>query len=63
MTDKAEKIPLLWGVSAIAGEIGRTPRQTHHMLEQGHLPAKKVGGRWCANRADLVAFFKMEKAG
>lgn len=52
-----EQIPLLWGVKAIAAEIQRTPRQTHYMLESGHLPAKKVGGRWCANRADLAAFF------
>ena len=48
---------LVWGVAAIAVEIGRNPRQTFHMLEQGKLPAKKIGGRWCASRSGLSQFF------
>ncbi len=48
---------LVWGVQAIAREIGRNPRQTFHLLENGKLPAGKVGGRWCASRAGLRQFF------
>ena len=49
---------LLWGVDAIAQEIGREPRQVYHLLSTGELPdAKKVGGRWVAPRDRLRAFF------
>lgn len=46
---------LIWGVTAIAKEIGRTNRQTFHMLENGYIPARKVGGRWVAFRPELIA--------
>ncbi|QFI65227.1 DNA-binding protein [Sinorhizobium alkalisoli] len=52
---------LVWGVHEIAKLIGRTPRQTFHMLSKGELPARKVGGRWVAERGKLIAFF-MEAA-
>jgi hypothetical protein len=48
---------LLWGVKAISDEINRSERQTFHLLENGHLPAKKKGGRWCASRAGLRRHF------
>lgn len=48
---------LVWEVAGIASEIGKTPRQTHYMLENGHLPAKKIGGRWCSSKSALRAFF------
>jgi hypothetical protein len=48
---------LIWGVATIAVEIGRNPRQTFHILENGKLPAAKVGGRWCASRSGLRQFF------
>lgn len=51
-------IDLVWGVEAIAALIGRTRRQTFHMLASGSLPGKKVGGRWVAHRQKLVAFFE-----
>ena len=38
------KDEILWGVKAISEEINRSPRQTFHMLETRHLPARKVGG-------------------
>jgi hypothetical protein len=56
------KIDLIWEVSAIATIIGRTPRQTFHMLQLGQLPAKKVGGRWVAERSKLIAFFMEDAA-
>lgn len=33
--------------------LGKTRRQMLYMIEHGHLPAKKVGGRWVIERADL----------
>ena len=50
-------IDLIWEVGAIAKLIGRTERQTFHLLSSGCLPAKKVGGRWVAERGKLIAFF------
>ena len=51
---------LIWGASAIARAIGRTDRQTFHLLNQGILPAKRVGNRWVAERGALMRFFTME---
>jgi hypothetical protein len=48
---------LLWGTSAIAKAIERTDRQTLHLLETQAIPARKVGGRWCASRRGLLVFF------
>jgi hypothetical protein len=57
----AENLDLLWEVEEIAKVIGRTRRQTFHMLKTAQLPAKKVGGRWVAERGQLLRFF-META-
>ncbi|MHC1547777.1 DNA-binding protein [Phyllobacterium sp. K27] len=61
MTAATQPIDLLWEVSEIAKLIGRSERQTFHLLSTGQLPAKKVGGRWVAERSKLIAFF-MESA-
>jgi len=45
---------LIWGCAAIAKAIGRHERATFHMLTHGYLPAKRVGGRWCASRRKLL---------
>jgi hypothetical protein len=37
---------LLWGFKPISEEINRSERQTFHLIENGRLPAKKIGGRW-----------------
>lgn len=52
-----ENLDLVWGAAEIAKLIGRTPRATFHMLDNGELPAKKVGGRWVAERNKLLSFF------
>jgi len=44
---------LVWGGEGIGRAINRTARQAFHLLEDGLLPAKKVGGQWCASRAAL----------
>jgi excisionase family DNA binding protein len=33
--------------------LGKTRRQVLYMIEQGRLPARKVGGRWVIERADV----------
>jgi hypothetical protein len=44
----------VWGVREIARIIGRTERQTYHLLGQGHLDASRVGGRWVSTRRRLL---------
>ncbi|MGO6814918.1 DNA-binding protein [Rhizobium brockwellii] len=53
---------LIWEVAEIAKLIGRTQRQTFHLLSSGQLPAKKVGNRWVAERGALIRFFNGEAA-
>jgi predicted DNA-binding transcriptional regulator AlpA len=58
MESTSEGLDLIWGVEEIAGLIGRTERQTYHMIKKGHLPmVKQVGERYVASRQKLVAFF------
>lgn len=57
-TEGRPDLDLIWGVEAIAGVIGRTPRQTFHMLKTGQLRGvKKIGARWVAERGSLIANF------
>ena len=44
---------VLWGTAAIGAHIGRTERQTYHLLECGKLPGKKIGGKWTSTKAKL----------
>jgi hypothetical protein len=53
--DNNDAPDLVWGAIAIARVIGRSERSTFHMLERNLLPAKRVGGRWCASRRKLLA--------
>ncbi len=34
--------------------LGKTRRQVLYMIDQGRLPAQKIGGRWVINREDLA---------
>jgi len=43
----------LRGVKAIADELGITPRQAHHGLEQKRIPAGRDGNTWIASRRVL----------
>jgi hypothetical protein len=53
---------ILWGAEAIAAAIQRDRSSTFHLLNAGALPAKKVGGRWCASRRKLREFLTGEAA-
>lgn len=55
-----QKLDLLWGAEAIASEIGVSARRAFYLLETGSLPAKKVRGRWVAERGKLRDFFLKE---
>lgn len=61
--EKKTSLDLVWGVAVIAKLIGRTDRQTYHMIQSGHLPmVKQVGERYVASRAKLIAFFMEDAA-
>jgi hypothetical protein len=45
--DLAMKTKIIWGVKAIAEEIGRSEKACFHALQQGKIPgARKIAGRW-----------------
>jgi len=49
---------LIWGVSALARELGKTERQAFHLVETKQIPVGKIGGRIVASRAKLRAHFE-----
>jgi hypothetical protein len=53
---------LAWGVGEIAAVVQRDERATYHLLAKGELPARKVGGRWVASKARLLAFLTGQAA-
>ena len=69
MLDKPESRPpvksgespsseLLWGADQIGAAIGRNGRQAFHLLTNGEIKsARKVRGRWVANRGALLREF------
>jgi hypothetical protein len=60
MSRKTASLDLLWGAAAIAEVLNLRPRQAFHMLENGEIPGKKVGGRWVVDRQKLAEFFLSE---
>jgi hypothetical protein len=46
---------LVWTAKAIAAVINRSERETYWLLENGAIPAARVGKRWCASRQRLLA--------
>jgi hypothetical protein len=47
-----------WGCREISKAINATERRTFYLLQNSLLPAKRVGGRWCASRRRLREFFE-----
>jgi hypothetical protein len=45
----------VWGAEAIGEVIGKPARAAFHLLENGLLPAKKIGNRWVSSRKRLLA--------
>jgi hypothetical protein len=50
----------LWGVEQIARYINRSSRQAYYLLQQGLIPARKVGVIWVASRSKLDTFLSGE---
>jgi hypothetical protein len=44
---------LIWGVDAVAEEVGLPVRVAYHLLKKGVLPGQKIGGKWCSSRSAL----------
>jgi hypothetical protein len=58
MDPKFDADDLLWGVEAIAKAIQQSRRMTYWRLENGQLPAGKIGSVWVASRQQLQKFFQ-----
>ena len=48
-----EDLGVLWGARNIGAVAGLDERQTLYMLENGHLPGRKIGDRWTSTRDEL----------
>ena len=48
---------LIWGVEAVAEEVGLPVRVAYHLLRTGVLPGRKIGGKWCSSRSALRKHF------
>ncbi len=55
-------IDTLEGAVEIAAHIGKTERQTNHLLEQRRLPAFKIGRCWHMRRSTYQAFIERLEA-
>ncbi len=51
----AEQLDLLSGAEAIAAYLGWSVRSTFYACEKGHIPAFKIGVKWCARKSTLKA--------
>jgi hypothetical protein len=49
-----------WGAAAIGKVINKPERAAFHLLEEGKLPAQKIGGMWTASSRKLLAFLSGE---
>ena len=49
----AEELGLIFGLQAIAAEIGQTRWKTYGLIKAGKLPTKKVRGELVGNRARI----------
>ncbi len=54
MSEAARNPEIFWGAKAIGAFLGKGPRATFHLLEQGKIPAKKLGRQWVATRRQLL---------
>ena len=53
---------LIWGVGAIAEELGVNRRKTYFYLQSGAIPGTKIGAVWVASRNRLRERFLGEAA-
>lgn len=56
--EQSDEFDLIWGAAEIGRTLKlRTERQAFRMLEDGVIPAKKIGRLWCASRRALREHF------
>jgi hypothetical protein len=55
MSETDDALGVLWGVKAIAAYIGRTERQTRHLISTKKIPAEKFGANLIATKSRLRA--------
>jgi len=53
----AEGLDLVWGCRAIARRIGKSERKTYYLLENGLIPARKIGREWFTTETALHQHF------
>jgi hypothetical protein len=53
---------VVWNAGPIGEVIGKNERATYWLLENGRLPAKKVGRNWVASRKKLLAHLSTGEA-
>lgn len=53
----SEPLDLIWGASAIAAALKTNERKVYFLLENGLLPARKIGRQWVARRSAIEAMF------
>ena len=53
----SKNLDLIWGAEAIGEYIDANPRRTFYYLQNGLIPAKKVGELWVASRKSLHRHF------
>jgi hypothetical protein len=63
MTTLDDDAGLVWGIAAIARVLGRTPRQTFHLLKHKRIDADKSGHVWVSTRRRLLSPFQKKKEG
>lgn len=49
---------LLDGAKEIGGFLRKSPRQTYHLIEAGHIPVIRLGRRIYARKSELEAAFR-----
>lgn len=62
MTKAMDAADLLYGIKAIAAELGMRPKQAEHRIAQGAIPTFKMGRTVCASRAALQAWLAKQGA-
>jgi hypothetical protein len=54
---------LIWGAEAIAETLNQKLRPIYYQLENGLIPAGKIGEKWVASRQGLKEHFKKITSG
>ena len=55
----APGLGLVWGVRGIGTAIGRSARETYHLIETGQLPVRMIGRQYYSTIRELKKCFKI----